>query len=157
MTLVIVFNAGGEQVLHRVTLQHAISMLYRQVARVHEAVPGQHFGPFPVPRSLELVRYVYTRWVYESTGHLACTLPNVLRRDGFRCAYCGRRAATRDHVVPRSQGGPSTWLNLVAACASCNGRKRDRTPDQAGMPLRFAPFVPTLTDLFRPEKPPRYT
>ena len=28
---------------------------------------------------------------------------------------------------------------------------------QAGMPLRFAPFVPTLTDLFRPEKPPRYT
>lgn len=148
MTLVIVLNAGGEQVLHRVTLKHAIRMLYRQVARVHEAVPGETFGPYPMPRSLELVRYVYTRWVYTSTGQLACTLHNVLRRDGFRCAYCGRRASTRDHVVPRSHGGPTTWLNLVAACEPCNGRKRDRTPEQAGMPLGIVPYVPTLTDLY---------
>ncbi|MEZ5088793.1 MAG: hypothetical protein R2719_03175 [Micropruina sp.] len=40
------------------TLQHAISMLYRNVARVHEAVPGERFGPYPRPRSLELVSYV---------------------------------------------------------------------------------------------------
>ena len=53
MTDVIVFNAGGQQVLHRVSLKHAISMLYRQVARVREAVPGQRFGPYPRPRSLE--------------------------------------------------------------------------------------------------------
>lgn len=49
MTDVIVFNAGGQQVLHRVSLKHAISMLYRQVARVHEAVPGERFGPYPGP------------------------------------------------------------------------------------------------------------
>ena len=148
MTLVVVYNAGGQQVLHRVTLQHAISMLYRNVARVHEAVPGERFGPYPRPRSLELVSYVYTRWMYAATGRVACTLTNVLRRDRFRCAYCGRTASTRDHVLPRSRGGPTTWLNLVAACAPCNGRKRDRTPAEAGMRLGVRPFVPTPADLW---------
>ena len=69
-------------------------MLYRQVARVREAVPGQRFGPYPRPRSLELVTYVYTRWVYAATGRLPCTLTNVLRRDGFRC---GRRDQAYSH------------------------------------------------------------
>ncbi|MBK8445700.1 MAG: HNH endonuclease [Micropruina sp.] len=147
MTDVIVFNAGGHQVLHRVTLQHAIRMLYRNVARVREAVPGERFGPYPRPRSLELINYVYTRWVYHSTGRLPCTLSNVLRRDRFRCAYCGGPADTRDHIVPRSRGGASSWLNLVAACATCNGRKRDRTPAQAGMPLLVRPFVPSASQL----------
>ena len=147
MTDVIVFNAGGQQVLHRVSLKHAISMLYRQVARVHEAVPGERFGPYPRPRSLELVTYVYTRWVYAATGRLPCTLTNVLRRDGFRCGYCGGPADTRDHVIPRSRGGATSWTNLVAACADCNGRKRDRTPAQAGMPLRVRPFQPTPVEV----------
>lgn len=55
-------------------------------------------------------------------------------------------APTRDQVVPRSHGGPTIWLNLAAACEPCNGRKRHRTPEQAGMPLGIVPFVPTLTD-----------
>ena len=28
-----------------------------------------------------------------ATGRLPCTLTNVLRRDGFRCGYCGGPAA----------------------------------------------------------------
>ena len=147
MTDVIVFNAGGQQVLHRVSLKHAISMLYRQVARVREAVPGERFGPYPRPRSLELVTYVYTRWVYAATGRLPCTLTNVLRRDGFRCGYCGGPADTRDHVIPRSRGGATSWTNLVAACADCNGLKRDSTPAQAGMRVRGRPFRPTPAQL----------
>ena len=58
-----------------------------------------------------------------------------------------REKYTRDHIVPRSRGGPTSWLNLVAACAACNGFKRDRTPEQAGMRLRMQPFVPTAADL----------
>ena len=90
---------------------------------------------------------MYTRWVYAATGRLPCTLTNVLRRDGFRCGYCGGPADTRDHVIPRSRGGATSWTNLVAACADCNGRKRDRTPAQAGMPLRVRPFQPTPAQL----------
>ncbi len=147
MDRVIVLNADAHQVLHQVSLRHAVAMLYRDVARVHQSVPGRTFGPYPQPHSLVLVSYVYTRWLYEHSGRLPCSLANVLRRDGHACAYCGREASTRDHIVPRSRGGPTSWLNLVAACAACNGYKRDRTPEQAGMRLRVQPFVPTAADL----------
>jgi 5-methylcytosine-specific restriction endonuclease McrA len=50
-------------------------------------------------------------------------------------------------VIPRSRGGATSWTNLVAACADCNGRKRDRTPAQAGMPLQVRPFQPTPAQL----------
>ena len=59
----------------------------------------------------------------------------VFVRDGFKCQYCGRHADSIDHVVPRSRGGAHVWENLVAACRRCNGSKRDRTPDEAGMVL----------------------
>ena len=51
----------------------------------------------------------------------------VLERDRHTCHYCGRAATSVDHIIPLSRGGarldPS---NLVAACVSCNSRKRDR-------------------------------
>lgn len=42
---VLILNAGGQQVLGEVSLRHAIGMLHRQVARIHETVPGETFGP----------------------------------------------------------------------------------------------------------------
>ena len=42
-----------------------------------------------------------------------------------------RPVATFDHVVPRSQGGATTWENVVIACAPCNRQKGGRTPAQA--------------------------
>lgn len=49
----------------------------------------------------------------------------VLRRDSYRCAYCGGPATTADHVIPVSRGGSSDDRNLVAACMACNvGRAR---------------------------------
>jgi len=73
----------------------------------------------------------------------APTLSGLVARDGRICAYCTtRRAATIDHVVPRSKGGPTTWENTVAACGVCNARKADRTPHEAGMRLAVTPHVP---------------
>lgn len=37
-------------------------------------------------------------------------------------------AATIDHVVPQSQGGPAQWPNEVAACRACNAAKADTAP-----------------------------
>src|SRR5690606_35040018 len=67
----------------------------------------------------------------------AFTRFNVFLRDGFACQYCGSGAElTFDHVLPRSQGGTTSWENIVAACAPCNLRKGGRTPRQADMPIR---------------------
>jgi len=66
----------------------------------------------------------------------------VLRRDDMRCAYCGVHASTIDHVIPRSRGGADSWENLVACCLRCNNIKGDRTPQEMGWSLRFAPRPP---------------
>jgi 5-methylcytosine-specific restriction endonuclease McrA len=72
---------------------------------------------------------------------------NVATRDEFCCQYCGRKLPlgklTYDHVVPRSQGGRTTWENIVMACYGCNERKGDRTPQKAGMQLRKQPVKPS--------------
>lgn len=71
---------------------------------------------------------------------------NIYARDSSLCQYCGRKFSsnelTLDHVVPRSQGGQSSWDNLVCACVSCNSRKGGRTPRQAHMKLLRAPVRP---------------
>lgn len=54
----------------------------------------------------------------------------VLTRDGFRCAYCGRQAAEAelevDHVLPVVEGGSDALENLLAACRLCNRGKGRR-------------------------------
>lgn len=80
------------------------------------------------------------------------TKAKLLRRDRYTCAYCGQVFAERDlqveHIVPRSRGGRDDWMNLVAADSVCNGRKADRTPEEAGMPLVYLPYVPSLFENF---------
>ncbi|HEX8345119.1 MAG TPA: HNH endonuclease [Actinoplanes sp.] len=142
---VLVLNADFGP-LHRVSLRHAVRMLVRQVAEIHEAQPDRLIGVFPMPKVVRLVTYVVTRW-RRSRGP-AWSRHGVLERDHRRCAYCGGSASTIDHVLPRSRGGANTWLNTVAACGRCNQRKGDRTPSEARMPLRTAPAVPTWAALF---------
>ena len=74
---------------------------------------------------------------------------NLYRRDGHACQYCGQvlstEALTLDHVVPRSQGGPRSWENIVTACQPCNGKKANLSCDEAGMyPLRLSRIPTTL-------------
>ena len=74
----------------------------------------------------------------------------LFHRDRHMCAYCAREFAslrlTRDHVIPVSQGGRDLWMNVVTACRSCNQRKSGRTPEQAGMELLYAPYVPNKAE-----------
>ena len=75
---------------------------------------------------------------------------NLFRRDLNICAYCGvrfqERSLTRDHIKPVSQGGETSWTNLVTACTRCNGKKDSRTPEQAYMPLLYVPYVPNKSE-----------
>ena len=71
---------------------------------------------------------------------------NIFARDHNRCQYCGDHFPTSelslDHVVPRSQGGGASWVNLVCCCVACNSQKGGRTPHQAAMPLIRKPVKP---------------
>lgn len=80
--------------------------------------------------------------------------PELFRRDHHVCAYCGdvfgEGRLTRDHIIPRAQWKKGqnldTWMNCVTACTKCNQRKDDRTPEQANMPLLYAPYVPNRAE-----------
>jgi len=76
----------------------------------------------------------------------------LFARDGNLCMYCGvkfhRSELSRDHVIPRSKGGPDVWTNCVTACRRCNQFKDDRTPQEAGLELLAVPYAPTLNEWF---------
>ncbi len=142
-TTVTLLNASYEP-LGRVSFQHAVRMLFRNVAVVVEGDQDRMIGPHPWPRVLRLVKYVYQRWLDQpARWHRG----GVFIRDGHRCAYCGAKATTLDHILPRSRGGEWTWLNVVAACEGCNNHKGDKTPTEARMRLRVTPYVPTRREL----------
>lgn len=51
----------------------------------------------------------------------------VFKRDKFTCQYCGAKAPDvvlhADHINPVANGGDNGIMNLVTACADCNGGK----------------------------------
>ncbi|MEU5959420.1 HNH endonuclease [Streptomyces sp. NPDC047525] len=141
----LVLNASFEP-LSTVTLNRAVVLVLTDKAVVEQAHPGLRVRAaaveIPVPRVIRLSRYVRVPFRRQAPW----SRRGVLVRDQHRCAYCGRRATTVDHVVPRAQGGRDSWLNTVASCATDNHRKADRTPEEAGMPLLRQPFEPTPAD-----------
>jgi len=90
------------------------------------------------PSVIRLCRYVRI----PHRNRVPLTRAALMRRDNYKCAYCGRHAETIDHVLPRSRGGQHTWENCVASCTICNHRKADRLLDELGWTLPVAPAVP---------------
>lgn len=56
----------------------------------------------------------------------------ILERDDYMCAYCGKKATTVDHLIPKTKGGTEDDDNLVSCCKSCNTIKGNRTVKDAG-------------------------
>lgn len=94
-------------------------------------------------------------WLHKTTEGRA--LKKLVRdRDGDLCSWCGEpvrwganRApdgATYDHVDPN---GPDVDRNVVVACNSCNGSKRDVDHAEVGMHLRPGH---ALTHLYQEER-----
>lgn len=91
-----------------------------------------------VPSVIRLSNYVRVPY----RGRVPLTRAGLMHRDRYRCAYCGGRAETIDHVIPRSRGGPHTWQNCVASCAKCNHKKADKLLSELGWRLRVIPNAP---------------
>ncbi|MCX7851429.1 MAG: HNH endonuclease [Caldilineales bacterium] len=154
---VLLLNATYEP-LAVISRQRALSLLMRgrvDVATDQTITVVGASTTFKIPTVLRLRRYVNApsreaRW----------SRKGVLRRDGYRCIYCGVQAGDVrdgrvlskedfgvDHLIPRSRGGKNTWGNTACACAACNHRKGGRTPHEAGMKLRWEPKTPRVNYL----------
>lgn len=144
---VLIYDHGGSSVLGVVPMKHAITMLWRKVAKLHTAMEGPKIGPYDRPKAVELIKKVGGVLVH-SNGKVRYSKTALWIRDNGSCAYCGKPGTTMDHVLPKSRGGPASWLNAVVACRDCNEKKADRTPEEAGMPLLVEPYEPTWIELF---------
>ncbi|MCO7204165.1 HNH endonuclease [Microbacterium sp. CnD16-F] len=137
----LVLNAGYEP-LAVVSFKRALVLVMTEKATIIERVEEDPvWGTRDVYDRPAVI--VLTRYVRIPAGRrVPVTRRGVLRRDGNRCAYCGKSATTIDHVLPRSRGGADSWENLVAACLRCNNVKGDRTPQEMHWELRWTPSAP---------------
>ena len=103
----LVLNASFEP-LSTVSLRRAVVLVMQDKAVVEQAHPGLRIRAadvdVPVPQVIRLCRYVRVPFRQRAPW----SRRGVLVRDRHRCAYCGRRATTVDHLVPRSHGGGRT-------------------------------------------------
>jgi|SRR6056300_1227718 len=101
---------------------------------------------------LEVPSIVVAKQYHKRKSIAKLSRKNLFIRDDYRCQYCGvkffHHELTFDHVIPRSHGGNSTWLNMVAACKNCNGKKSNRRDIQ---PMR-RPFEPTYQQIYNQSK-----
>jgi 5-methylcytosine-specific restriction endonuclease McrA len=59
-------------------------------------------------------------------------------------------------VVPKSQGGGTSFINCVISCQICNNKKSNRTPEEAGMLLIKKPTHPSFTSYYYISDPQEY-
>ena len=139
---VLLLNATFEPLAVVTARRAVVLMLSGKAELVQAALEGDTFRSesltVTTPSVMRLSRYV--RVPYRPS--VPMTRAGVLRRDSKACAYCGKRADTIDHVVPRSRGGRHSWENCVAACRPCNSRKADRLLSELGWVLRTTPAPP---------------
>ena len=162
----LVLNSGWTP-LATTSVRTALTMLYRGHARAvcpdtYEAHDFDSWADLaaaehePVVRTArfsirvpEVVQLVFFNKV--PPRRVAFTRKNLYRRDKYTCQYCGATPGSSelsiDHIVPRSRGGRTTWLNCVIACVSCNRRKGNQSVKGARMALRRSVREPRLTGL----------
>jgi 5-methylcytosine-specific restriction endonuclease McrA len=138
---VLLLNATYEP-LCALSARRAVILVLKEKAEIVTARDGREVRSastsIPFPSVIRLVRYVNVprfRKAYLSRR-------TILARDAHVCCYCGGKATTMDHVIPRSRGGRHSWTNIVASCYPCNQTKDDRTPSEMGWQMRFVGVEP---------------
>ncbi len=150
--------------IHVTTVRRAFVMLYQGLAKVvdqqfetfdfqswsdlsaatHSDVIGLVDRLVRIPRVILLTAYNRV-----PRRHVRFSRYNIYLRDANTCQFCGkhlpRSELNLDHVVPRSQGGKTSWENVVTSCIPCNRRKGGSLPAQAGMHLIRHPTRPHWT------------
>ena len=143
MTSVLLLSASFEP-LRIISWQNAVCMFFLGKVEVVEEYDHDIRSVSLIIKAPSVVRLL--RYMRVGRKSPPLTRGNLLARDNFTCQYCAKelsaKDATLDHVIPRSQGGQTTWINIVCSCASCNRKKGGRTPKEARMALLSKPAKP---------------
>ena len=131
--------------LSTITWQTAVRLIYlNRVSPVEYYEDWFVHGP---SQTIQIPAVIVTReWFKGHNQHMRFSRGNLYIRDLYTCQFCGEifnhNDLTIDHVVPRSNGGKTSWLNCVTACIDCNAKKGNR----AWRPIR-RPTTPNYWSL----------
>jgi 5-methylcytosine-specific restriction endonuclease McrA len=139
-SMILVLNADFLPI-NVTTFKQAFKLVWKGKAEIVEDTGiclNTNVGIYNKPSVIRLVKYAYV-----PHRKIILSRENIFKRDDGKCGYCNStKNLTLDHIKPKSKGGLNTWENLVTCCFSCNSKKGDRTPEQAGMKLLIKPFRP---------------
>ena len=125
--------------------QHAIKLMY--LGRVHVLETYPNWIVRSERLALNVPSVCVTREYFHQKKNVKFSRYNMYMRDLFQCQYCNDvfdyEDLTIDHVLPRSEGGKTTWTNCVTACKTCNHRKGSKT----NILPRIKPYKPDYYSL----------
>lgn len=130
-----------------ITEKKAFKLLFKDKVEVISAWDEEiNWGPGKIrhPSILRLKNHVRRNFFNSNFSRKA-----MVKRDRSMCQYCSKKLVasqiTVDHVLPRAQGGITSFTNCVVSCQVCNNRKADKTPEQAEMVLLKKPTHPSFS------------
>jgi 5-methylcytosine-specific restriction endonuclease McrA len=162
MSDVLLLNADGQPMtsvpLSVVSWYVALRLVFLDKAKILKeydewVVRSQHLE-IKVPSIIIMAEQV--KW----TKGLKYSRANVYMRDNFTCQLqttrkcksqagkCHLNDLTLDHVIPRSLGGKTNWLNVTTSCKTCNS---DKGADDTILP-RNKPYKPNYYDILAKRK-----
>lgn len=154
--MVLVLNATYEP-LGVISLERAVTLVILGDAHIIQDTGNRFSSPsmsIPEPSVIVLKKMIKM----DRSRSVPLSRKALFARDKGECAFClPGKAETIDHVFPRSRGGKHEWTNVVAACAPCNHYKRDRTPQEAGLKLRWEPFAPSRAYMLNARNRPEWS
>jgi len=162
MSDVLLLNADGTPLsqvpLSVVTWTVAMRLVFLEKVKVLKNydnwIVRSQYLDMPVPSIIIMTEQV--KW----KKTLKYSRTNVFLRDNFTCQLQTTRKCrdaqgkvklallTLDHVIPRSHGGKTNWLNVTTSCKECNSDKGD---DKTIVPKK-APYKPSYHEILNKRK-----
>ncbi len=162
MSDVLHLNANGMPLgmlpLSTVPWQDALRLIYLDKARVlkdyDEWTIRSQYLDMKVPSIIIATEQI------KFDKHLKYSRPNIYLRDDFTCQLqitglcrdAGGKVKhdllTLDHVVPRSHGGKTNWVNCCASCKACNSQKGN----DASIVPKKKPWKPSYYEILAKRK-----
>lgn len=134
--------------INTISWQRAVTLVNAgkvEVLKYSDRVARSFKKTIQIPLVIKLMKFI--RSVFKKA--VPFSKANILARDEFTCRFCGKYGDTIDHLVPKSKGGKSTWMNCVCACAKCNRTKGSKSLTEARMTLLKRPWEPTIAEFIQ--------
>jgi 5-methylcytosine-specific restriction endonuclease McrA len=138
--------ASNYEPLGIISWTKAVSLVYSNKVSVIEEYNTVLRSPTTTIKAPAVVLFKRGFFAKNKKNGVKFSRKNVWIRDEGYCQYCKKQISyssfTLDHIVPKTNGGKTTWENVVTCCHICNQRKANKSLKECGFTLIKLPRKP---------------